>query len=301
MREQEETGGGLSRREREDSVCAYPDPADESGEKEPSRADLPAEPTSVARASGGSASVRAPIEPSSSADLGRGRPPSPLALVPLALVAAIAVTFYVVETHRDPAEPPRRQVSSDASETEPPVIRKGAVEILARESWRARKPTAPTGALDGADRITIHHFGDEPVETSDKNETAALLLSVQKNHQQMRKWVDIGYHYVVDRAGRIWEGREERSVGAHAGSGANEHNLGVLVLGSFDRQKLTLAQANSLERLIDALREEHSISRARVFTHAEVRHEHGLGATTCPGRRLAAWVERYRDAVERGR
>jgi hypothetical protein len=42
---------------------------------------------------------------------------------------------------------------------------------------------------------------------------------------------DIGYHYIVDRSGAIWQGRRIRYQGAHARGSANNGNIGIVLLG----------------------------------------------------------------------
>ena len=47
-----------------------------------------------------------------------------------------------------------------------------------------------------------------------------------------RGWTDIGYHFVIDPAGTIYEGRDIRVRGAHV-EGANTGKVGLLLLGDF--------------------------------------------------------------------
>lgn len=169
-----------------------------------------------------------------------------------------------------------------------------------RQRWGAAPVSAHVDSLGRPRRVTVHHFGDKNVESSVAEKTARLLRGIQHDHQKVRRWADIGYHLILDRAGVMWEGRPLCSVGAHAGpDGANEGNIGVLVLGNFDQQQLTLAQEGRLKSCLDTLRERYDIEIGEVLTHAEVREERGLSATACPGRRLARWVKEYRQKSSR--
>ncbi len=168
--------------------------------------------------------------------------------------------------------------------------------VLPRDGWRAAPLLAKTDQLGEPWRITVHHSGGGALTRDDLPGTARLLRAIQKNHQEQRRWVDIAYHYLVDRAGRVWEGRSSRWVGAHAGSsGANQGNLGILVLGNFDEQSLPPAQVRALTLLVESLRHRHEIALESVLTHAEVRETHGMETTKCPGRNLAEWVQTYRQ------
>lgn len=173
------------------------------------------------------------------------------------------------------------------------------VAVIDRAVWGADPVRGPASAMERPTRITLHHSG--AVEALDEPPGAAAqrIKSIQWDHQHDRGWIDIGYHFVVDGAGRIWAGRGLSQEGAHAGPrGANRANIGVLLLGNFDEQRPTPEQTASAGRLLEALRERFGIARRAVFSHDEVRRVQGLGATRCPGGALHAWLEDYRAAGE---
>lgn len=70
--------------------------------------------------------------------------------------------------------------------------------------------------------IVIHHEG---------NNQTYNAFQVQWKHMVGRGWTDIGYHFVVDLPGIIYEGRDIRVRGAHVGK--NTGRVGVLLLGDF--------------------------------------------------------------------
>jgi N-acetyl-anhydromuramyl-L-alanine amidase AmpD len=146
----------------------------------------------------------------------------------------------------------------------------------------------------------VHHSGGRAVTAVDRAAAGRAIRAIQDEHIRRRGWNDIGYHYIVDRAGRVWEGRPASQIGAHAGSSeANRGNLGVLLLGNFELQQPAPAQIASAERLLEALRRRHKLPRVEVLSHGDVRRDCGLGPTTCPGKNLVPWVERYRRGVAR--
>ncbi len=101
---------------------------------------------------------------------------------------------------------------------------------------------------------------------------------------------DIGYHFVIDPYGRLFEGRDLRYQGAHANGDNNVGNIGICLIGNFEKEKPTQAALDALEREIGALRQKYDIPRSRVYGHRELR------ATECPGDALMRWVERYRKS-----
>lgn len=167
------------------------------------------------------------------------------------------------------------------------------VSLLSRSRWTAAPVAGSTERMLAPKRITIHHSGGKAVGDLERDAAGKMIKSIQEDHQKHRHWSDIGYHYIIDRSGRIWEGRSVSLVGAHAGSvSENQANLGILVLGNFDLQSPSAAQLVSLEGLVEALRHCYGISRSQVFGHGEVRRDGGLGPTNCPGKSLESWVER---------
>lgn len=180
------------------------------------------------------------------------------------------------------------------------------LEVLPRSVWKAQPARG-----DGSDsatglvpmgrvfRATVHHSGEpDGMAVTGVAEVAERLRGYQRHHQQGNGWADVGYHYLVDPTGRVWEGREIRWKGAHAGNAAaNEGNVGVCVLGNFDVEELRPGQMQGLERLLVWLRAKYGFARGEVYTHDELRRRYGVGPTACPGRRLTQWVERYRGAA----
>src|SRR6185436_14898125 len=98
----------------------------------------------------------------------------------------------------------------------------GAPRIYDRREWDPRpmkRGRDPATLMGKPWRITVHHGGDRiPEPPVALNEAVKRMQSYQDTHQVRRGWADIGYHYVIDGAGRIWEAREIKWQGAHAGN-----------------------------------------------------------------------------------
>ncbi len=66
----------------------------------------------------------------------------------------------------------------------------------------------------------------------------AIIRSIYAFHVEAEDWCDVGYNFLVDRFGRIWEGRyggiDKPVLGAHAG-GFNTNTFGVGMIGTFDQ------------------------------------------------------------------
>ncbi len=135
-------------------------------------------------------------------------------------------------------------------------------------------------------RLTVHHDGMPPVDLRSPGEVAARIDLIRRAHQN-RGWGDIGYHYIVDPFGTVWEGRPLSWQGAHV-AGNNEGNLGVMVLGNFQQQHPTSAQLDTLDRFVAAQVSGRHMNVSNVYTHQE------FAPTECPGRSLQAHMTRTR-------
>ena len=94
-----------------------------------------------------------------------------------------------------------------------------------------------------------------------------------------RKFVTIGYHYVIYRNGEVHNGRPERQVGAHC-TGHNSYSIGVCYIGGVakdgktPKDTRTSAQRLALERLLKHLKER--------FPNATIRGHRDFAAKACP-------------------
>lgn len=97
------------------------------------------------------------------------------------------------------------------------------------------------------------------------------VADIRRWHKQ-RGFNDIGYHWVVDLEGKVWPGRAERLMGAHA-VGANRHSIGVVYVGGVDaRQKpkdtRTPEQKTALRHILIALKARYP--GAEILGHRDV-------------------------------
>lgn len=137
-------------------------------------------------------------------------------------------------------------------------------------------------------RITVHHDGLPPVTLRTRSEVAHRLELIRLSHLK-RGFGDIGYHYIVDPMGGLWEGRPLRFQGAHVAH-QNQGNLGIMALGNFEEQQPTAAQLRSLDAFVTQQMRRFRVPVSRLFTHRE------LAATLCPGRNLQKHMIAARSA-----
>ncbi|MFH2001703.1 MAG: N-acetylmuramoyl-L-alanine amidase [Planctomycetota bacterium] len=172
----------------------------------------------------------------------------------------------------------------------PPTPSRDPLAVLPRSTWNAGPVGKDIDLMTPIYRMTVHHTADE-CNTLDFDSSAAQILAYQDLHKNTKGWADIGYHFIIDRAGRIWEGRELKYQGAHAGnSEKNKGNIGICLLGDYDRQELTEAQKEMVAGFLKKLCRIYKIDpRTNLYTHRE------LNATECPGKTLQQFMDSYRN------
>lgn len=162
--------------------------------------------------------------------------------------------------------------------------------VIARREWSKGQPVADLmNPMLPVGWITVHHDGMSPFLTSDRAQTAGRVELIRTGHRG-KGWGDIGYHFVIDRAGRIWAGRGLKWQGAHV-KDHNEGNIGICCLGNFDKHTPSQAQLKALQRHVATLMKTYRVPLSKVKTHREWQ-----GAkTACPGRHLQAFVSSTRS------
>ena len=106
------------------------------------------------------------------------------------------------------------------------------------KGWVSSNPTCSTGPSQAAGGVTfavVHHTVHS--NTYAQADVPAMLAATYAYHTGTNKWCDIGYNFIVDRFGTIWEGRsggiDKAIVGGHA-QGFNSGSVGVSFLGQHE-------------------------------------------------------------------
>ena len=166
---------------------------------------------------------------------------------------------------------------------------------LSRREWNARPLRGDRDAMGRIWRITVHHSGVR-FDSTARGSAARAIQGFQRFHQDEKKWADIGYHFLIDPAGRVWQGRPLEFAGAHAGNPElNRGNVGIALLGDFSQQRLPRAQAVALLQWIAELAQRYTVRPEHLYSHQDIRPGH----TECPGRELAKFVADVQRSARR--
>jgi hypothetical protein len=144
-----------------------------------------------------------------------------------------------------PAARRRRGTRAGASAVSPP-------RIITRTEWGGDSVPPRNPPDYGQVQLAfVHHT----VTTNDyaPEESAGIVLGMARYHRDNNRWNDLGYNFVVDKYGQVFEGRaggvDQPVVGAHA-QGYNTVSTGIACLGTFSTVAETEPGMDALARLI---------------------------------------------------
>ncbi|MDR0950132.1 MAG: S-layer homology domain-containing protein [Candidatus Ancillula sp.] len=156
----------------------------------------------------------------------------------------------------------------------------------------------------------IHHTAGDNYNYS-KASVPGLLRAIYHYHAVTLGWGDIGYNFLIDRFGQIWEGRkgsiDSQVVGGHAYH-ANYQTFGVSVIGDYQSNSFVApAIIKSLKQIITwKFNQSGIVGSGKMHTYNGYGYSVSLpkvvghrdqGLTSCPGRYLENYVPEIRDYV----
>ncbi len=186
--------------------------------------------------------------------------------------------------------------------------------VVSRAQWGANErlvESAPEYTTDVQVMFVHHTAGTNHYRCS---ESPAIVRSIQAYHVRSNRWNDIGYNFLVDKCGTLFEGRRggitRPVLGAHT-RGFNAHSSAVAVLGNY-----TSASVGAQVRTVIAQLGAYKLGmygrapggRAALVSSGSDRYATGstailnriaghrdTGRTECPGNRLYAQLGSIRS------
>jgi len=177
--------------------------------------------------------------------------------------------------------------------------------LLGREAWGANEAirrAAPKYAASVQFAVVHHTAGSNSYTAS---QSAAIVRGIEVYHVKGNGWNDIGYNFLVDKYGQVFEGRyggvDKNVIGAHA-EGFNTGSTGVALLGTYDSAGPSAAARTALANLLAwrlDLAHVDPASKLNWISGGNARFASGVpvllravsghrdtGFTTCPGAAL---------------
>jgi uncharacterized protein (TIGR03437 family) len=180
-------------------------------------------------------------------------------------------------------------------------------EIVPRAAWGCGPECAPKAApvFANVTHLVVHHSAG----ANQASNWAAVVRSIWVLHVQGNGWNDIGYNYLIDPDGAVYEGRSggDGVIGAHF-SGVNTGTMGVCLMGSFGATPPASAALESLRRLLvwqaskwkldpsgQSLHRASNLLLNTISGHRDAGlSANASGATECPGNALYTYLPELR-------
>ncbi len=197
-----------------------------------------------------------------------------------------------------------------------------APSMVSRAEWGGDRYCQPRDSqydMGSVKAVFVHHTVNANSYSS--SDAASLVLGICRYHRDTNGWDDIGYNFLVDKYGRIYEGREggisKPVIGAQA-QGWNAQSTGVANLGTFESSGQTGDALRAMDRLISWKLDNHGTPRGGRVTLTSAggstnRYSEGTNVafnrisghrdgnlTSCPGSALYRQLPALREAVEDG-
>lgn len=197
----------------------------------------------------------------------------------------------------------------------------GKPSVVSRTAW---------GSPDGqgsrvkpyyypVNHMVVHHTADSNTLTGGEQSWSDRVRAEWAFHTYSRAWGDVGYNYLIDPNGTIYEGRAGGDDAVAFHDTANYGSMGVVLIGTYANVPPTQAAQDALVRLlawkasqkgIDPLGSSYyygcdissycrpynaGATVLNIAGHRQVTPGH----TTCPGDQTIAYLPGIRDRVKR--
>jgi hypothetical protein len=195
----------------------------------------------------------------------------------------------------------------------------GAPAMISRAEWGAASvPPRVDPEYGSVQMAFVHHT----VNANDygPEDSAGIVLGIARYHRNSNGWNDIGYNFLVDKYGQIFEGRaggiDQPVIGAQA-QGYNSVSTGIACLGTFESVAQTEAGMDALARVIGWKLSLHGVpvtGQVTVISAGGASNRHPAGtsvtfervsghrdgdSTSCPGSTLYGQLADLRQRAGR--
>lgn len=155
-------------------------------------------------------------------------------------------------------------------------------------------------------KIVVHHTDSEIRDVNgdhrmDNRDYKSMIRAIYRYHTVSRGWGDIGYNYIIDPLGNIYEGRYggDKVIGAHAMC-YNNGSLGIAMIGNYQDDEVPEPALQALISLVSMKSKQYGIAPngtsvfrgkklANIIGHKDVR------PTACPGKNLYGLLPTVRE------
>lgn len=172
------------------------------------------------------------------------------------------------------------------------------VDIIKNDPVTGQKLYWPISHSKEVRLFVVHHSATElPV-----GKEVDAIKAIYYWHSVVRGWGDIGYNYIIDNNGNVYEGRAGGLfvVAGHT-SNYNTGSVGIMLLGNFSETVPTAPSLVSLKKLLISLADIYDVNlegtvdfREKTGIPTVVGHRE-MGATACPGNNFFEYLAFFRQ------
>ncbi len=186
----------------------------------------------------------------------------------------------------------------------------GSIKVISRKQWGANegwrkkkingkwKVVWPT-RYTKSNKIILHHDGNaRNLVPKNVKQAKTWIQGIYYYHAKLvggNGWGDIGYNYLVDPWGNIYQGRigtdkiikgKRHSVIAGHTYGQNTNSIGICLLGNYQlNRKPTLRSLKKLGEFAGHKAIKHKFATKRIYGHRDFANRpRGRNYTACPGK-----------------
>ncbi|XP_052818829.1 peptidoglycan recognition protein 1-like isoform X2 [Mya arenaria] len=174
------------------------------------------------------------------------------------------------------------------------------VSFISRTDWNASEPIVERSNIYRGRFPLPYFFVHHTAWIYDAKDALSGMRQweeVWKLHAIDKKWKDIGYNFLVDEAGNVYEGRGWRKVGAHT-LGFNCNAFAVSVMGRYSQRLPGKKATDAIQKLIQCGVEEEHLHKDYIL---QGHRDSKCTATECPGERLYKEIKTWPHYPNRGK
>ena len=180
-------------------------------------------------------------------------------------------------------------------------------KIFSRAQWGANESLRDASSLRYSEVHAgfVHHTVN--ANGYKKSDVPAILRGIYAYHTQARGWSDVGYNFLVDRFGRVWEGRaggvDRPVVGAHT-LGYNDDSFAMSAIGNFEETQPSRAMVEAYGAVFAWKLSLHGVKAGSMRqyvtsrTFPAINGHRDADSTACPGRYLYAQLGQIRTLAK---
>ncbi|MET2985377.1 N-acetylmuramoyl-L-alanine amidase [Aureibaculum conchae] len=175
--------------------------------------------------------------------------------------------------------------------------------VITRSTWCPTNNCPPNSNPTTTDVkfLIVHHTAG----SNTSSDWAAVVRSIWNYHVNTNGWSDIGYNFLLDKDGNVYEGRADDTQGAHF-SGVNSGTSGISLMGTYNTITPTTVMIDSLKSLLAWKACVKNIDPTATVYHASSGlnlktisgHRDGPNATDCPGHKVYDMLSAIRTGVK---